>query len=273
MLSREELILSTGTVGNPSLTTLLEAAGAGAYTGLAIWPADYTRWRAEGTSDAEAHRRIADQGLTVAQLDCLLMWTAKPDRAAPEETEVFQAAGAFGADCVSCIGPGTDRYSVPELAEKLAGVCDRGRELGFDIALEVAPWKGNVDLAAAAQIMEETGRDNARLVIDSWHVFRGGTPLEQLARLPGRFVASIQISDGPRRGAADLVAETMGHRLLPGEGELDLAGFVKALDVQVDGVPMTVEVLSDALRLAGPMEAARRTAEATRQLLTAIDQD
>jgi sugar phosphate isomerase/epimerase len=273
MLSREELILSTGTVGNPSLTTLLKAATAGAYTGLAIWPADYARWRAEGSSDTESQRRIAEAGLKVAQLDCLLMWTAKPELAAPEEAEVFQAASAFGASCVSVIGPGTNRYSVSELAEKLAGVCDRGAEHGFDIALEVAPWKGNVDLAAAARIMEETGRDNARLVIDSWHMFRGATPMEQLAQLPGAFVGSIQISDAPREGAADLVAETMGQRLVPGAGELDLIGFVKALDGQVEGVPMTVEVLSDALREAGPNEAARRAAEASRELLRAVDKD
>jgi sugar phosphate isomerase/epimerase len=273
VLSREELILSTGTAGNPSLATLLEAAAAGAYTGLAIWPADYARWRAEGVSDTEAQRRIADAGLTVAQLDCLLMWTAKPERAAPEEAAVFAAASAFGASCVSVIGPGTDRYSVSELAEKLAGVCDRGAEHGFVIALEVAPWKGNVDLAAAARIMQETGRDNAGLVIDSWHMFRGATPMEQLAQLPGAFVASIQISDGPRRGAADLVAETMGHRLVPGAGELDLIGFVKALDPQVESVPMTVEVLSDELREAGPQEAARRSANASRELLAVVDKD
>jgi sugar phosphate isomerase/epimerase len=260
-------------VGNPSLGVLLEAATAGAYTGLAIWPADYARWRAEGSSDPQSQRRIAEAGLKVAQLDCLLMWTAKHERAAQEEAEVFQAARAFGASCVSVIGPGTDRYSVSELAEKLAGVCDRGAEHGFDIALEVAPWKGNVDLAAAARIMAETGRPNARLVIDSWHLARGATPLAQLEQLPGAFLASTQISDGPREGAADLVAETMGHRLVPGAGELDLAGFVRALDVQVDGLPITVEVLSDALRAAGPLEAARRSAQATRQLLAAIDQD
>ena len=59
--------------------------------------------------------------------------------------------------------------------------------------------------------------------------------------------------------AEDLVAETMGHRLVPGAGELDLVGFVRALDTQVDAVPLTVEVLSDDLRAAGPNKAVRRS--------------
>ena len=272
MLSRDTLILSTGTAGNPSLPVLLEAAAAGSYTSLAIWPADYQRWQAEGLTQAEASSRIADHGLDVAQVDCLLMWTARPERAAPEEEAVFAAATAFGASCESVIGPGNDRYSVSELAERLAGVCRRGAERGLDIALELAPWKGNLDLSSAIQVMNETGKSNARLVIDSWHMSRGGVTAEALGGLPGELVASIQISDGPRTGGADLVAETMGGRLVPGAGEFDLADFVRALDQQVDGVALTVEVLSDDLRAAGPKEAARRSAAATRELLRTMDQ-
>lgn len=272
MLSRDRLILSTGTAGNPSLPVLLEAASAGGYTSLAIWPADYQRWQAEGLPPAEASSRITDQGFDVAQVDCLLMWTARPERAAPEEEEVFAAATAFGASCVSIIGPGNDRYSVSELAERMAGVCSRAAERGFDVALELAPWKGNLDLPSAIQLLKETGRNNARLVIDSWHMSRGGVSPDALAGLPGRLVASIQISDGPRDGSPDLVAETMGGRLVPGAGDLDLAAFVRALDQQVDGVALTVEVLSDDLRAAGSTEAALRSAAATRELLRAIDQ-
>src|SRR3978361_2400376 len=108
MLSRDELILSSGTVGNPSLSVLLDAAVEGGYTSLAIWPADYLRWRSEGSTDEVAAKQIRDRGLSVSQVDCLLMWTAKPERAATEEAEVFDAATAFGAGCVSVIGPGTD---------------------------------------------------------------------------------------------------------------------------------------------------------------------
>ncbi len=269
MLSREELILSTGTVGNPPLPDLLSAAGDAGYTSLAIWPADYRQWREAGISDAEARARIDDSGLRVAQVDCLLMWSLNPGskRAAAEEADVFASASAFGASVVSVIGPGDDRFTVDQLAETLAGTCDRGGEHGFTIAVEVAPWKGNVDLETAVRLITATGRSNAGLVIDSWHMFRAGIPASQLAAVPGEIVSSIQISDAPRTAGPDLVAETMGARLLPGEGDIDLTAFLLALHGQSAGVALTVEVLSDELRATGPAEAARLTAEATRRVL------
>jgi sugar phosphate isomerase/epimerase len=271
MLSREELILSSGTVGNPPLDGLIEAATAGGYNSVVIWPADYLQWRESGISDPEARVRLDAAGISVAQVDCLLMWTLNPGskRAAAEEADVFAAASAFGASVVSVIGPGDDRFSVDQLAETLAGTCDRGAERGFDIALEVAPWKGNVDLETAVRLIKATGRSNAGLVIDSWHMYRGATPAAQIAAVPGEMVASIQISDAPSAAGPDLVAETMGARLLPGHGEIDLKAFLLALDSQSAGVALTVEVLSDELRGAGPVEAGRLTGQATREVIAA----
>jgi sugar phosphate isomerase/epimerase len=271
MLSRDELILSSGTVGNPPLDGLIEAAVAGGYGSVAIWPADYLQWRESGISDGQARSRLNDAGIAVSQVDCLLMWSLNPGskRAAAEESDVFAAAEAFGARCVSAIGPGDDRFSVDQLAETLAGTCDRGAEHGFDIALEVAPWKGNVDLETAVQLIKATGRSNAGLVIDSWHLFRGATPASQLAAVPGEMVMSIQISDAPYAPGPDLVAETMGARLLPGVGAIDLRKLLRALDDQSNGVALTVEVLSDELRAAGPAEAGRLTGQATRSVLAA----
>jgi sugar phosphate isomerase/epimerase len=269
MLSRDALILSTGTVGNPPLDGLIEAADAGGYKSIAIWPADYLQWREQGIPDGQASARLDDAGIAVSQVDCLLMWSLNPGskRAAAEEADVFAAAEAFGAHYVSAIGPGDDRFSVDQLAETLAGTCDRGAEHGFDIALEVAPWKGNVDLETAVRLIKATGKSNAGLVIDSWHLFRGATPAAQLAAVPGEMVMSIQISDAPYAPGPDLVAETMGARLLPGQGVIDLNKFLQSLDTQSDGVALTVEVLSDELRASGLSDAGRLTAEATRSVL------
>jgi sugar phosphate isomerase/epimerase len=190
-------------------------------------------------------------------------------RAVAEEADVFGAAQTFDARRVSAIGPGDDRFTIDQLAETLAGTCDRGAELGLDIALEVAPWKGNVDLETAVQLITMTGKANAGLVIDSWHMFRGAASTAALAAVPGHMVMSIQISDAPYAPGPDLVAETMGARLPPGQGAIDLSKFLLALDEQSDGVALTVEVLSDELRAAGLSDAGRLTAEATRSVLGA----
>ncbi len=273
MLSREKLILSTGTAGNPPLAELIAAARAGGFAELAVWPADYQAWRAAGTSDEQARAQLEDAGIRVAQVDCLLMWMAGETsaRAVQEERDVFAAAAAFGAPVVSVIGPGDDRLSEDQLADRLAGVCRRGSAHGFEIALEVAPWKGNIDVPAAVRVATATGCSNVGLVLDNWHMARGGVTVGELRAVPGRFISSVQLSDAPAQAAADLVSETMTARSVPGQGELDVAGFIAALDGALGDreVAVTVEVLSDELRAAGAVDAARRCGQASREVLGA----
>jgi sugar phosphate isomerase/epimerase len=270
LLSRDDLILVTGVVGNPPLDTLIEAALAGGYKGLSVWPVDVAQWRADGVSDAAAKDRIEAAGLVVAQQECLMRWprVGHPETLR-EEADVFDVATALGAWIVSILSPGDDRYSEAELTEAMAGVCERGAERGLEIALEVAPWKGVIGIPMAARILEQTGHRNATLVIDNWHMFRGHVPPAQLAAIPAGRVSAIQLSDAPAEPGPEVFAETMGARLLPGEGACDIEGFLTSLSANAGDVPISVEVLSDEIRACGPIEAAVRTGNAIRQALAA----
>ena len=62
----------------------------------------------------------------------------------------------------------------------------------------------------------------------------------------------------------DLVKETMEARRLPGEGAIDLVGLIRTLDGIGCSAPIGVEVFSAELRQLPPVEAARRSADATR---------
>ncbi len=270
MLSRDDLILVTGVVGNPPLDTLIEAALAGGYRGLAIWPVDVAQWRAAGVSDADARARIEAAGLVVAQQECLMRWPriGHPETLR-EEAEVFEVGAALGAGIVSILSPGDDRYSETQLIEAMAGVCERGAQRGFQIALEVAPWKGPIDIPMAVRILEQSGQSNATLVIDNWHMFRGHVPPAQLAAIPAGRIATIQLSDAPAEPGPEIFAETMGARLLPGEGACDIDGFLTSLSANAGDIPLSVEILSDEIRAGGPVDAAIRTGNATRRALAA----
>jgi sugar phosphate isomerase/epimerase len=65
----------------------------------------------------------------------------------------------------------------------------------------------------------------------------------------------------------NLIDATLHARLLPGEGAFDLLGYLGSLRTIGAGAPIGVEVFSDDLHGLGPTEAARRAAEATRNLL------
>ena len=122
-------------------------------------------------------------------------------------------------------------------------------------------------MLSSTSLLRLADRSNGGLNVDTWHCARTGTSTDELRALPGERVLAIQLSDAPRQPEENLVHATLHDRSLPGEGELDLAGYLGALrDIGVRA-PTGVEVFSDALHASGAHHAARAAADATRRVL------
>jgi sugar phosphate isomerase/epimerase len=105
-------------------------------------------------------------------------------------------------------------------------------------------------------------------MVDSWHCFRGATTDADLRAIPGERVLGVQINDAPAEPMDDLVIETLHHRLVPGEGAIDLVGLLAWLHACGSPAPICVEVFSDALvEQNTPREIAIRLGDAIRRLL------
>ena len=79
----------------------------------------------------------------------------------------------------------------------------------------------------------------------------------------------VQLNDAPAQPvlADDLPMDSMHHRLLPGEGDIDLLGLIRGLDEIGSQAPIGLEVFSDDLAGLPAAEVGRRLAEATRRVL------
>ncbi|HUA94111.1 MAG TPA: TIM barrel protein, partial [Acidimicrobiales bacterium] len=132
-------------------------------------------------------------------------------------------------------------------------------------------WSRLADLATALQVVTLADRPNGGLNVDMWHCARTGTTVDDLLRVPGDRVLAVQVDDGPERAEDNLIEATLHDRLLPGDGDFDLIGYLGALRTIGARAPIGIEVFSDDLHASGPAEAARRAAEATRALLAEVD--
>jgi sugar phosphate isomerase/epimerase len=273
MLGPDDLVLCSGTLGAASLADKCAAAVAGGFRALTLWPDDVARASKAGCSLTEVKLLLTDHGLAVADLDPLLRWlpdeTIPPGISAATEPEFYAIADALGARSLNVAQGFGAKVDLDRAAEALAGVCDRAREHGLLVTLEYLPWSGIPDAKTALAIVERTGRANATLMIDMWHTFRGGTDDAQLRALPGARVGSVQLNDAPAEPAANLVAETMEARLLPGAGAIPLVRWLRILDAIGSTAPLGVEVFSKALAALPPVEVGRRCGAAVRELLAA----
>jgi sugar phosphate isomerase/epimerase len=279
MLGPDDLVLCAGSVNRTPLLDRLDPAARAGFAGISLFAGDCAALLDAGMTMAAIRRRIADAGLVVTDAEIIGRWcpgqTPPPHmpewlaallmRQTPEA--ILPAAAEMGATTVT-VG---ELFGVPfdaeAMAEAFGAGCDLAATYGLKLALEFIPTGGVPSLAAGWEVVRRAGRANGGLLVDSWHLFRSGSTVAELAALPGTAIASVQISDAPATPSADLDHEMSHDRLLPGEGALDLVGFLRALDAAGSRVPIGVEVFSDPL-FAEPIDvAARRLAETTRAVI------
>ncbi len=263
----------------------LEAAVAAGYAAVSLWGRDYAAARERGT----ATRTSWPCWLTTAS-----SWPSStppggghreqpPFSIPPEldpidvfrfdERELLRIGELVGARSLNAADVLGGSWGVEEGAAAFAALCDRAADHGLLVHLEWLAWSRIADLATAWEVVRLADRDNGGLNVDTWHCARTGTTVEDLRAVPGERVLAIQLDDGPADAEHDLVEATLHRRLLPGEGEFDLAGYLGALRDIGAAAPTGVEVFSDDLHSLGPMEAATRSAAATRHLLGTLPDD
>ena len=108
-LGPNDLVLCTTTMGPRPLREFLAAAGAAGFTGVSLSGGDYKTARASGLSDADIRAMLANNGLSVADLDSAVDWFRPLPRQSETEfdlsqpffghsiSEFLDMAGAVGA--------------------------------------------------------------------------------------------------------------------------------------------------------------------------------
>ncbi|MBI4558428.1 MAG: sugar phosphate isomerase/epimerase [Candidatus Hydrogenedentes bacterium] len=152
---------------------------------------------------------------------------------------------------------------VARLKKVAAVLRDHGLKLGLEFVGPATSRKqGNpfiFDMPGMLELCTEIDGANCGLLLDSYHWYTAHADVEDILRLKVEQVVHVHINDaypGPIDEQLDM------KRLLPGDGVIDLKGFLSALQsIGYDG-PVAVETFSEELRQMGPEEAARRAGTA-----------
>ena len=224
------------------------------FSGLGIWHADLQHVL-ETRSLREMKQAFDDNGLRYLELEFLMDWFLDADderRRASDEIRalLFDAAAELGAHHIK-VGniPGVP-CGIPQLTERFGELCaDAAGCTDAKIVYEFMPFDVNVrSVDAALAVVGGAGAPNGGIAIDTWHMSKLGIAPDDLRRIPLEVMSWIELSDGRLDDMDDLVDETVNHRALPGEGEIDVHAYVEACVDQGYTGPWGVEVLSDELR-------------------------
>jgi len=246
----------------------VEACAKAGYSGMCLHFRDYGWQRNAGLSDEALRDTLERNGMRDISLEFLVDWFltgAAGEQARADETTAYQAAHAYGAKSLNVGSDFRGRGIAPTtLRARFRELCERAGERGLSIALEIVAWSDVRDVDTALAVID--GIPNAGLVIDTWHVFRGGIALIDIERIPPEKILCVQVNDAASETLGDLASDTL-RRKPCGEGSFDLSGFLASLDRTGSQIPLSVEIISKEFAALDLQTAARKSHDTASSLL------
>jgi 4-hydroxyphenylpyruvate dioxygenase len=250
----------------------LAAIAAAGFDGIEIFENDFLAF--DG-SPREAGQMVRDRGLEITLFQPFRDFEGMPE---PQRARTFDRAerkfdlmGELGADLVlicSNISP-LSLGGIDRAAADFAELGERAAKRGIRIGYEALAWGRHVsDHRDAWEIVRRADHPNVGLILDSFHTLGKGLSPESIRSIPGDRIFFVQLADAPKVDM-DLFHWSRHYRNMPGEGDLDVTGFMRAVCATgYDGV-VSLEIFNDQFRGGSPRTIA---VDGHRSLLYLMDQ-
>jgi len=242
--------IATISVNGPLRTKLRAIADAG-FEHVEIFESDLL---ASPESVPVIGAMMRDLGLTCVAFqpfrDFEGMPAAERGRVFDRAERKFDVLQELGTDLMlvsSNVSPGSlaDRGRIVDDFRELG---DRAAARGLRVAFEALAWGRHVrDHRDAWDIVRQVDHASVGLALDAFSSLAPGIPIESLADIRRDKLFHVQIADAPRL-AMDPLSWSRHFRCMPGQGDLPLVDYVRALHrTGYDGV-LSLEIFNDRFR-------------------------
>src|SRR5690606_34787576 len=89
------------------------------------------------------------------------------------------------------------------------------------------------------------------LILDSFHTLARRIDVETIRAIPGDRIFIVQLADAPRIDI-DVLYWSRHFRNMPGQGDLDVTGFMRAVAATGYDGPLSLEIFNDQFRGGSP---------------------
>jgi sugar phosphate isomerase/epimerase len=233
-----------------SLAQEIEIASRAGYGAIEPWIGQIETYRDTVGPLSDLRKRISDAGLKVASAIGFAQWIIDDDAA--------RAAGLEHArrdmDLVAQIGgqmiaappmgyqdkTGLDLFAA---ASRYAELMKVGRSVGVLPQLEVWGFSKTLNrLGEALLIAGESGCADAGLLLDIYHLHKGGSGYDTLGLLNGQAIRIFHVNDYPALPREQL---TDSHRVYPGDGVAPIRQVLKTLADIGSSAYLSVELFNE----------------------------
>jgi 2-keto-myo-inositol isomerase len=229
--------LNTATIRGQKLGIVkeIEVAAQAGYDAIEPWVDGVDEYVKSGGTLSDLRKRIADSGLTVEGAISFPEWVVNDEarrekgmeRAKREMEMVAQIGGKrFAAPPAGA----TDlpRLDLLQAAERYRRLLDIGREIGVVPELELWGFSKNLNrLSECVAVAMETGHPSACVLIDIFHLYKGGSDFHAFHLLGPDAVQVLHMNDFPADPPREKIDDS--YRIFPGDGSAPLTQTLRAL--------------------------------------------
>ncbi len=259
----------------------VDVAATAGYDGIEPWIPTLRQFVEKGGKLSDLRKRISDGGLTVDSAIGFANWIVDDEvkrSAALEEAkrdmDMLREIGGtrIAAPPVGAHQADSARIDLFVAAERFRALQDIGDQTGVLPQLEV--WGFSKNLSRLGEVMfviGESGHPNACLLLDIYHIFKGGSDFTGLNLLSDNALQVFHVNDYP--ATPDRSEMNDSHRVYPGDGIAPLSKILNAIGGHGREITLSLELFNrdywkqDALEVAktglSKMKAAVATASST----------
>jgi sugar phosphate isomerase/epimerase len=230
----------------------VDVAAAAGYDGIEPWIPTLRQFVEKGGQLSDLRKRISDAGLTVDSAIGFAQWIVNDDSqraAALEEAKRdMDMLREIGGTRIAAPPVGAHQADSPKIdllvvAERFRALQEVGDQSGIVPQLEV--WGFSKNLSRLGEVMfvvGETGHSKACLLLDIYHIYKGGSDFTGLSLLSDDALQVFHVNDYPATPPREKISDA--DRVYPGDGIAPMSQILNSIGCHGRSITLSLELFN-----------------------------
>ncbi len=213
----------------------IEVAAKAGYQAIEPWIDSIEEYQQQGGSLRDLKRRIADLGLEVESAIGFPQWIVDDDarrakgmERAKMELDLVAQTGGKRLAAPPAGATDTPGLDLLKAAERYRLLLEAGDHIGVVPQLELWGFSKNLNrLGECACVAIETGHPRACVLVDVYHLYKGGSAVQGLGLLNRNAVQVLHLNDYPAAPPREKIDDS--YRVYPGDGVAPVTEILRTL--------------------------------------------
>lgn len=231
----------------------LEIASKAGFRSVEIWIDSFQTYLQNGGSTTEAKRVTDGLGLEIENAIGFAKWIVDDDgtrRAGLNQLQnEMELLARIGCKRIAAPPMGANSFNAPLIdlniiTERYLAILKMGEQTGVMPMLEM--WGSSPNLKKISQVLyvvTESGHKDARVLLDTFHIFKGGSSFDSTAFVGSAAMDVFHVNDYPAGILPGKISEP--DRVYPGDGIAPLRQMLKTIKNPEKPVIISLEVFNE----------------------------